>query len=183
MELSVLDNILSITASVSTIIVLVIAYVTLMDLKSKNKKELENETEKAFYDGISWTNEGNSVEPEVNFRLSIGKAPIHRFSGEIKYNKSNAILDTVFFYFEETNKRVITLDIRKMSGRSEYGSGIEPEYSLGKAILEYKSPDLFKITFHNDCMPDLPSKTHLSPNVLRCDYTNAQSLERFSLMK
>lgn len=155
-------DILIMGASISTIIGLVIAIITLRYLYVEKKEKLEYETKKAFYDGKTWTNEGHvGGEETMFFNLLIHDAPLHSFSGEIDDYKSSETVDIVYFNFEKSDKKTITLDVYKMSESQMYEVGKEFTYSLGKATVECVTPDLFIITFLSDCMPHLPRKTHI----------------------
>lgn len=153
-------DILVMGASISTMIGLVIAIITLRYLYVEKKEKIEYDTKKAFYDGSFWTNEGVVDGKEtVFFDLLIDNAPLHSFSGKIDDHESNHIVDITYFHFESVNKRTITLDIYKMSENQMYTEGRELTRSLGKATVEYVTPDLFTLTFISDCMPHLPRKT------------------------
>lgn len=147
-------------ASISTMVGLVIAIITLRYLYVEKKEKVEYDTKKVFYDGKSWTNEGMIGSKEtVFFELIIDDAPFHRFSGSINDYKSSHIADIVYFHFESIDKKTITLDIYKMSENQQYIEGREFIHSLGKATVEWETDDLFILTFIADCMPHLPRET------------------------
>ncbi|MFI8555769.1 hypothetical protein [Psychrobacter sp. NPDC077938] len=151
-------DILAIAASISTIIAAIAALITLRHLTNDKNEKLEYEVKKIFYDGKFWTNEGFvGGSSEVSFDLRIDDdIHIHNFSGEISDKESN---DTVYFHFEKSNKKVITLDVYKMSESQMYVEGKEMTQGLGKIEVEYNSPDVFIITFIGDCLPHLPRET------------------------
>lgn len=148
-------------ASISTMIGLVIAIITLRYLYIEKKEKIEYDTKKAFYDGAFWTNEGLvDGKAEVFFDLLIDNdVPLHSFSGKIDDHESNCEADVAYFHFESINKKTITLDVYKMSENQMYTEGRELIRSLGKAKVEYITPDLFRLTFISNCMPHLPRQT------------------------
>lgn len=149
-------------ASISTMVGLVIAIITLRYLYLEKKEKVEYDTKKAFYDGKFWTNEGIVGSKEtVFFDLLIGDNPLHSFSGEINDHKSDHIADITYFNFESIDKKIITLDIYKMSANQMYIEGRELTYSLGKATVECVTPDLFTLNFLDDCMAHLPRKVQI----------------------
>lgn len=148
-------------ASISTMIGLVIAIITLRYLYIEKKEKTEYDIKKAFYEGARWTNEGVvDGKAEVFFDLLIDNdVPLHSFSGKIDDHKSNRTVEITYFHFESINKKTITLDVYKMSENQMYTEGRELTRSLGKAKVEYITPDLFKLTFLSNCMPHLPRQT------------------------
>ncbi len=158
-------------ASISTMIGLVIAIITLRYLYVEKKEKIEYDTKKAFYDGVFWTNEGLvDGKATVFFDLLIDDdVPSYSFSGEIDDHEYKRTADIAYFHFESIKKRTITLDIYSMSENQMYTEGRELIRSLGKATVEYVTPDLFMLTFIRDCMPHLPRETAIFtwPNASR----------------
>lgn len=162
LELNIL-NILSMGASVSTIIGVIIALVTLHNLSTEKKNKTEYETKNAFYDGKVWTSEkmvwtieGRDGDKNIaSFELIISNLPIHNFSGEIIDNSSSDKLNKVWFFFDKSNRKTITL----MISRWVEGDGI----TVGRAKIKFISPDSFTLTFIDDCMPHLPRETDIWP--------------------
>lgn len=150
-------DILAIAASISTIIAAIAALITLRHLTNDKNEKLEYEVRKAFYEGGYWTNEGEVRGNNDNFLELIIEpdSRLHSFSGEID---GYAFNDTVYFHFEESNKRVITLDLFEMAPNQMYIEGECVIRSLGKATVKYITPELFTLTltFIDDCMPKLP---------------------------
>lgn len=148
----------AIAASISTIIAAIAALITLRHLTDDKNEKLEYEAKKAFYSGGFWTNEGNVRGNNDSFLELIidTDSRLHSFSGELD---GHAFDDTVYFHFEKSNKKVITLDLFEMAPNQMYIEGEDVICSLGKATVEYLTPELFTLTFIDDCMPNLPRET------------------------
>lgn len=155
-------------ASISTMIGLVIAIITLRYLYVEKKEKIEYETKEAFYNGGLWTSEGLvDGEATISFDLLVNNdIPLYSFSGKINDYVSEDTVDIVYFQYESIKKRTITLHFYKMSEQQMYTKERELTRGLGEAKVEYLQPNLFRLTFINNCMPHLPRQTAIfsSPN-------------------
>lgn len=165
MNLTIVDK-LSMGASISTMLGLFIAVVSLWNYYREKREQLEYEVKKDFFEGDKWDFFSDDEEMELEyFALCINNAPFSEMSGEIEYlqrEDSDVIPIENFLFFEvlESYKKEITLKIFKIIKTSESDrkiSGLDlTEETLGTATLKHISPYEFIITFNKNCLPNFP---------------------------
>lgn len=166
MDFTIVD-ILSMGASISTMIGLLIAIVSLWNYYGEKREKLEYEVKKHFFDGISWKRiqEKNDVDNDTSydFRLNITNGNFHSFTGEIKIlnfdgTESNPIEEIVMFHFRKIKKDKITVEI--LQG-TESPEGVISIKELGEATLRFMNPGMFEITFNESNLPNFPHIAYL----------------------
>ena len=155
-------DILSMGASISTMLGFIVAAITLRYLYLEKKEKLEYETKKVFLNGRVWTNEWEA-NSKGYFELSFSKAPPHRFSGNIICFLSDGTEDLLMFDFRKSNRKNIVIAISKISRK--------PEFVIGKATIKMITPDLFSVNFSSNFIPVSMQKTYIEPiPINRPDY-------------
>lgn len=156
-------DILSMGASISTMIGLLVAAIGLWNYYREKRKKLEYEVKKDFYDAHRWDSFTNNEELNY-FALNMSYAPFSQILGEIEYleyKKAKVIPIEKFAFFEilKSHKKEITLQIFQAIYISEEETG---KKILGTATLEHITPFEFRITFNKDCLPSLPRTAELT---------------------
>lgn len=156
-------DILSMGASISTMIGLLIAIVSLWNYYREKREKLEYEVKKDFYDANIWNFFTDNEELNY-FELHISYAPFSQILGSIEYieSKNAEGLPTekfVLFEILKSRKREITLQIFQNIYISEEDTR---KKILGTATLKHMTPFEFKITFNKNCLPSLPRTAELT---------------------
>lgn len=160
-------DILSIGASISTMIGLVIAIVSLGNYYREKREKLEYEVKKHFFDGINWKRiqETDNIDNDTtcHFKLHITNENFHSFAGEIKIlnsdgTESNPIEEITMFHFRKIKRNKIIVEILQANESLEGNISIK---ELGKATLKYMNPEMFEITFNESNLPNFPHIAYL----------------------
>lgn len=164
LDFSIVD-ILSIGASISTIIGLVVAILSLWNYYHEKRKEKKYEIKRYFYDGRRWDCIDYDEELE-NFTLIINNAPFFRMAGEIEYSKTKDtevfnIENMLYFDLKKSNTKEITIEIYRYKEISDIDLS---KIILGTATLKYMTPHQFVITFSQGCLPNFPRTTTIETN-------------------
>lgn len=167
--MSIVD-ILSVGASISTMIGLIIAILSLCNYYREKREKLEYEVKKYFFDGKNWrtikstkTAKNNSY----NFNLIITNENFHSFIGKIKISstdntESNLMEDSIAFHYTRIEKNKIDIKIFQVIDLPEDDIKL---IEIGTAVLEYFDPELFKIIFNKNVLPDLPRQSYLTTHI------------------
>lgn len=161
LDFTIID-ILSMGASISTMIGLLIAIVSLWNYYGEKREKLEYEVKKYFFDGKDWKilQEKSEVDNDTHYdvRLHITNSNFHHFAGEIKILKPdrtdfNPTEEITIFNFKEIQKDQITIEITQANQMPKGNILMKP---LGTALLKYINPQVFEINFNENCLPNLP---------------------------
>ncbi len=180
-------DILSMGASISTMIGLFIAIVSLWNYYREKREKLEYEVKKDFIEGKKWefsgwddSNSATSWEPcnegerLIDFDLTIGDDRFFKISGSIEYPKSRDaevfnIEDLLFYKVIKSYKKEIIIEIHQLKEiflKHEPSIAIDLRKEiLGTATLEHITPHEFRITFNKNCLPDFPRIASLTTDV------------------
>lgn len=180
-------DILSMGASISTMIGLFIAIVSLWNYYREKREKLEYEVKKDFIEGKKWelsgwddSNSATSWEPcnegerLIDFDLTIGDDRFFKISGSIEYPKSRDaeifnIEDLLFYEVIKSYKKEIIIEIHQLKEiflKHEPSIAIDLRKEiLGTATLEHITPHKFRITFNKNCLPDFPRIASLTTDV------------------
>lgn len=150
-------DIFSIGASISTMIGLLIAIVSLWNYYREKREKLEYEVKKDFFDGVSWEyiSENEGID---SFSLSINRAPFFKISGEIELFETTDvpvfnIEKVLFFEVKEVFKKEITIEIYQFM---EISNVDLKKKVLGTAVLEQVNPHEFTMNLDENCLPEFP---------------------------
>lgn len=150
-------DVFSIGASISTMMGLLIAIVSLWNYYREKREKLEYKVKKDFFDGIEWECIGeNGGLGSFSFKLN--SAPFFRISGEIEYFKTiNAEgyspENFLFFEVKRVCKKEVIIEIYQLRMMPELDLRKE---ILGIATLEHVTPHEFTMILSEDCLPDFP---------------------------
>lgn len=186
MEFNIVE-ILSMGASISTMIGLIIAIVSLWNYYYEKREKLEYEVKKDFIEGKKWefsgwddSNRATSWEPYnegerlIDFDLTIGDDRFFSISGYIDYPKSRDaevfnIEDLLFYKVIKSHKKEIIIEIhqeKEVFLKQEPSVVIDLRKEiLGTATLKHITPHEFRITFNKNCLPDFPRTVSLTTDV------------------
>lgn len=150
-------DIFSIGASISTMIGLLIAIVSLWNYYREKREKLEYEVKKDFFEGIDWECIGENGGLG-SFSLSLNRAPFFKMSGEIEYFKTidvpaYNIEDILFFEVKGVCKKELTIEIHQLKEISDVDLKKE---ILGMATLQHVNPHEFTMTLNENCLPQFP---------------------------
>lgn len=180
-------EVLSMGASISTMIGLLIAIVSLWNYYREKREKLEYEVKKDFIEGKKWefsgwddSNRATSWEPcnegeqHIDFDLTIGDDRFFSTSGHIYYPKNRDtevfnIEDQLFYNVIKSYKKEIIIEIYQFK---EIFLKHEPLVSLdlrkeilGTATLKHITPHEFQITFSKNCLPDFVRTASLTTDI------------------
>lgn len=180
-------DILSMGASISTMIGLLIAIVSLWNYYREKREELEYDVKKDFIEGKKWefsgwddSNRATSWEPcnegerLIDFDLTVNGERFFKISGMINYPKSRDpevfnIGDLLFYNVIKSHKDKIIIEIhqeKEIFLKKEPSIAIDLRKEvLGTATLERITPHEFKITFSKNCLPDFVRTASLTTDI------------------
>lgn len=180
-------EILSMGASISTMIGLLIAIVSLCNYYREKREKLEYDVKKDFIEGKKWefsgwddSNKLTSWEPliqgeqHIDFDLTISDDRFFSTSGNIYYPKNRDdevfnIEDQLFYDVIKSYKKNIIIEIYQykeifLKHQPLVSIDLRKEV-LGTATLRRITPHEFKITFSNDCLPDFVRTASLTTDI------------------
>ena len=173
-------DILSMLASLSTIIGLIIASKSLCNYYREKREKREYEIKRYFYDGRRWNSIDYDNDEELeNFTLIIDNAPFFRMAGEIEYSKTKDmevfnVEDMLYFDVKESNTEEINIEIY---GYKEISDIDLSKKILGTAILNYVTPHEFIITFSQGCLPNFPRTKTIKTNEYYIELSRKRKIE------
>lgn len=149
-------DIFSIGASISTMIGLLIAIVSLWNYYREKREKLEYEVKKDFFDGVSWDCIGENGG-FGSFYLRVHSNFV-RISGEIEYSKTIDsevfnVEDILYFEVKKVHKKEITIEIHQLKEISEIDLR---KKILGTAVLEHITPHEFTMTLNKNHLLEIP---------------------------
>lgn len=151
-------DILSIGASISTMIGLLIAIVSLWNYYREKREKLEYEIKKDFFDGVNWDCIGENGG-FGNFHLEVEVSNFVSINGQIEYSKTIDaevfnIEDYLFFEVKKVHKKSITIEIYQI--KEVPTAEVAMKNILGTATLEHITPHEFTMTLNENCLPEVP---------------------------
>jgi hypothetical protein len=155
-------EILSMGASFSTMIGLIIAVITLRNYNNEKRENLEYKVKKNFFDGKDWIVLQDKSKIDINtkysFSLHITNSNFHHFAGKIEIlgpdgTNVNSTENITMFHFIEINKDKITIELNQATELSKGNISLK---FLGTAILKYIDPQIFEISFSKNSLTNLP---------------------------
>lgn len=162
-------DVLSMGASISTMIAFLIAVVSLWNYYGEKREKLEYDVKKDFFDGASWECIGDN-NGFGSFTVKLNRAPMFKMGGEIDYSKTVDaevfnVEDILFFEVKKARKKKITIEIHQLKEIFIEGTSIAIDFHtiiLGTATLKHINPHEFILTFDKDCLPEIPRTVKLS---------------------
>lgn len=156
-------------ASISTMVGLLIAIVSLCNYYREKREKLEYEVKKDFFDGVSWQCIGDN-NGFGSFMVKLNRAPMFKMGGEIDYSKTLDaevfnIEDILFFEVKKARKKKITIEIHQLKEIFIENTSIAIDFHkiiLGTATLKHINPHEFILNFDKDCLPEIPRTVELS---------------------
>lgn len=151
-------DVLSIGASISTMIGLLIAIVSLGNYYREKRDKLEYDVKKDFFDGANWECIGENGG-FGSFHLKVHISNFVRINGQIEYSKTiNTevfnIENILFFEVKKVRKKEITIEIHQIKEVPTIEVVVKD--ILGTATLEHITPHEFTMTLNGNFLPEIP---------------------------
>lgn len=180
-------EILSMGASISTMIGLIIAIISLWNYYREKREKLEYDVKKDFIEGEKWEFSGwddsnratswehcNEGEKLIDFDLTVNGWRFFEVSGQIYYPKNRDpevfnIEDQLFYDVIKSYKKDIIIEIYQykeifLKHKPLVAIDLRKEV-LGTAKLRHITPHAFQITFSKNCLPDFVRTASLTTDI------------------